>query len=320
MNTIFIANQLPEKAIQQFRDAQIAFDYWNHLEEISEDRLIQSLEGKEILICGVDVSVTKKVIEAVPTLKLIANVGDGYSNIDIDMARLKGIKVTNAPTIDSIASTAELTVTLLLTLSRDILNSDQLMRSGKFIGWRVTGYVGGHQMYGKKILIVGLGRVGKLVAEMLQGFHMDIYYTDPIAADAAFEERCHLKRVSLEEGLSVADYVTLNCDLTAENMGMIGIDQLKQMKKEAYLINCARGPLVKEADLVTALEEHVIAGAALDVYEFEPKVSEKLVNMRNTVLTPHTGNATYEARNEMAMDAVTETIRYLKGEDLLYPV
>lgn len=320
MNQVFIASQLTERAIQALQSAQIKFDYWDSLNEISQDELIQSLNGKEALICGVDVSVTKEVIEAVPTLKLIANVGDGYSNIDIDTAKAHGIQVTNAPTTDSIASTAELTVTLILTLSRNILNSDKFLRSGEFEGWRVTGYLGGHQVYGKKLLIIGLGRVGKIVAKIMSRFDMEIYYVDPVAADAEFEKTYQLQRVGLEEGLPVVDYVTLNCDLTDTNSGMIGLEQLKQMKKEAYLINCARGPLVKEADLIMALEEKMIAGAALDVYEYEPKVSEKLRKMTNTVLTPHTGNATYEARNEMAMDAVTEVIRYLKGENLLYPV
>lgn len=320
MNQVFIASQLPERAIQALQSAQIKFDYWDSLNEISQDELIQSLNGKEALICGVDVSVTKEVIESVPTLKLIANVGDGYSNIDIKTAKAHGIQVTNAPTTDSIASTAELTVTLILTLSRNILNSDRFLRSGEFEGWRVTGYLGGHQVYGKKLLIIGLGRVGKIVAKIMSRFDMEIYYVDPVAADAEFEKTYQLQRVSLEEGLPVVDYVTLNCDLTDTNGGMIGLEQLKQMKKEAYLINCARGPLVKEADLIMALEEKMIAGAALDVYEYEPKVSEKLRKMTNTVLTPHTGNATYEARNEMAMDAVTEVIRYLKGENLLYPV
>lgn len=320
MSQIYIASQLPEKAMQLLQEAQIEFEAWDSSKEIEQAALIQGLQGKEILICGVDVSVTKAVIEACPTLKLIANVGDGYSNIDLDAARKKGIQVTNAPTTDSIASTAELTVTLILTLSRKILTSDHLMRSGGFKGWRVTGYLGGHQVYGKKLLIIGLGRVGKVVAQMLCPFAMDLYYTDPVAAAPTFEDKYQLKRVSLEEGLALADYVSLNCDLTDENSGMIGIQQLKRMKKDAYLINCARGPLVKEADLVTALEERIIAGAALDVYEYEPKVSEKLTQMTNTVLTPHVGNATYEARNEMALDAVTEAIRYTKGEDLLYPV
>ncbi len=320
MSKIFIASKLPEQALDLLRQANLQFDYHDSLTALTEAELIEKLNGKEVLVCGINVNVSENVINHSPSLKLIANVGDGYSNIDLKAAKAKNLLITNAPTEDSIASTAEQTVTLALALSRQIRQGDQMMRDHKFDGWQVTGYVGGHQVYGKKVVIIGLGRVGKIVAQMFSGFNMDIYYVDPIAAPEDFAKQYNLKQISFEEGLKIADYITLNCDLTADNQHMFTIKEFSLMKPSAYFINCARGPLIKESDLVTALTEQKIAGAALDVYEFEPKVSDALANLTNTILTPHAGNASYEARLEMAQDAVSETIHYFKQEPLKYPV
>ncbi|WP_326716394.1 NAD(P)-dependent oxidoreductase [Vagococcus jeotgali] len=320
MTSIFIAMPLPEESINVLKENKLSYTIWDSLDHITEDQLCEKVKDVTVLISSVSVNVSQEVIESAPNLKLIANVGDGYSNIDMDVAKAKGITVTNAPTIDSIASTAEQTVTLLLALSRQILAGDKMMRNHAFPGWSVTGYLGGDQVYGKKMVIIGLGRVGKMVAQMMQPFNMDLYYVDPIKADNEFEKANHIKRVSLEEGLALADYVTLNCDLNADNYHMFTLDTFNLMKPSAYWINCARGPLVKEADLVTALQDKKIAGAALDVYEFEPEVSDALAEIPNTVLTPHGGNATVEARKEMAMDAVMQAVHFTKGEPLEYVV
>ncbi|MHC5227619.1 NAD(P)-dependent oxidoreductase [Enterococcus sp. LJL99] len=320
MKKIFIASQLPEKAMTYLDNQSITFDYWTSPNTISEAELIDKLKDVSILVCGIDVSVTKDVIQASPQLKLIANVGDGFSNIDTDFAKENNILITNAPTTDSIASTAEQTVTLLLSLSRKLLSGDTMMKEHKFQGWKVTGYVGGHQVYRKKIVIIGMGKIGRKVVEMLAGFKMDFYYVDPKTVDVDFATKFALKKVSLENGLKLADYVTINCSLNEENVHMISSNQLSLMKPSAYLINCARGPLVNEKDLCSAITQNQIAGAALDVYEFEPKVSKELAQLDNVVLTPHAGNATVEARNEMAMDAVYNVVKFITNKPLDYIV
>lgn len=320
MEKIYVASNLPNSALSQLNSLDSSIEYWDGEETISEQELIRNLMDKTILICGIDVQVTEKVMNSANSLKLITNIGDGYSNIDINFATKANIIVTNAPTKNSIASTAEQTVTLLLSVSREILKGDSLMRSHDFKGWRVTGYVGGHQVYGKKIVIVGMGRVGKKVVELLSGFAIDLYFVDPKPVDPLFVKKYRLKQVTLEEGLRIADYVTLNCDLTKDNYNMITSKQLNMMKKSSFLINCARGPLVHEKDLTTALKNNVIAGAALDVYEFEPKVGAELASLPEVVLTPHAGNATVEARQEMALDAIENVQNYVNNKPLNYIV
>lgn len=320
MTRIFVADQIPADSQALLKQPGLEVDYWQGLGDITESELAKRLAMTEVLVSAVNVPVTSAIIDAAPKLRLIANIGDGYSNIDISAAKARGILVTNAPGRDSIVSTAEQTVTLLLALSRRVLPGDALMRSGDFKGWEVTGYVGGHQVAGKKLLIIGLGRVGSTVAKMMSGFDMDIRYVDPVEVDTAFARQYDVQRVSLEDGLPWADYVTINCALTPQNEFMIDAAQLAMMQPTAYLVNCARGPLLREDALIDALDKGGIAGAALDVYQHEPHVSAKLAAMENVVLTPHAGNATVEARHEMARTAVNNAIAFAHGQPLRYQV
>lgn len=310
MNKVFVSVELPEDS------AALEVDFWEGPGDISAQELASRVADADVLVSAVNVPVTADVIGAAANLRLIANVGDGYSNIDLPAAQSRGIAVTNAPGTDSIASTAEQTVTLLLALSRRVLQGDQLMRAEKFTGWEVTGYVGGHQVYGKKVLIIGMGRVGRVVAQMLSGFAVQLRYVDPVEVEAEFATKYGMQRVSLDDGLPWADYITVNADLTPTDEFLIDAPQLAAMQKSAYLINCARGPLVREEALVEALRTGQIAGAALDVYEHEPHVAEALTQMDNVVLTPHAGNATVEARHEMARDAAQNVIAFAAGTPL----
>ena len=320
MADVFIATPLPQESLDALSAAGVDYEMWDSQTPISAEELAAKVADSEVLISAVNVKVPASVISAAPKLKLIANVGDGYSNIDLAAAKTHGVAVTNAPGRDSIASTAEQTVTSILALSRDLLAGDAMMKANAFPGWEVTGYLGGHQVYGKKLLIIGLGRIGSLVAKMLHAFDMDIAYVDPVPAAPDLVADLGLTRMDLDEGLAWADYVSLNCDLNADNHLMISAPQLALMRPEAYLINCARGPLVKESDLVAALKSGQIRGAALDTYEFEPKVSPALAALPNVVLTPHVGNATVEARKEMAKTAVDNAINHLQGKPLQFQV
>lgn len=316
MTKVLVAVALPDDATELLTNAGLDVDFWTGPGDMPAAELAARVADAQVLISALNVTVSADVIAAAPKLELIANVGDGYSNIDLAAAQARGIRITNAPGVDSIASTAEQTVTLLLALSRTVIAGDRMMRAEKFTGWEVTGYVGGHQVYGKKVLIIGLGRVGRVVAQMLSGFGVQLRYVDPVEVDPAFAAAHELERVELEAGLPWADYVTVNCALTDENAFMIDAPQLAAMKRSAYLINCARGPLVREAALVGALERGEIAGAALDVYEHEPHVAEELTRMDNVVLTPHAGNATVEARHEMALAAAHNAVAFAAGRPL----
>lgn len=316
MTHVFVAEQIPEDSQRLLEESGLDVDYWEGPGDISAAELLARTAPADVLVSAVNVAVSDKVMTGAPKLGLIANIGDGFSNIDVEAAKARGIKVTNAPGHDSIVSTAEQTVALLLSLSRRVIPGDTMMKANDFKGWEVTGYVGGHQVAGKKLLIIGMGRVGSAVAQMMSGFKMTIRYVDPVEADRGFAAAHHLERVTLEEGLAWADYVTLNCALTADNEFMIDAPELALMQQNAYLVNCARGPLLREDALIAALKNRQIAGAALDVYQHEPHVSPELTTMENVVLTPHAGNATVEARHEMARTAVNNAIAFAAGRPL----
>lgn len=323
MEQVFVAVDLPEPAQAQLEALGVPVDYWKPSHPgatITTPELIEYASNATILISAVNVAVPAEYLRSAPHLRLVANIGDGYDNIDIAVAKSQGIAVTNAPTRDSVASTAELTVALTLAVSRKIIPGDEMMRKNAFSGWQVTGYVGGHQVFGKKIIIIGLGRVGKLVAQILSGFETEISYVDPVAAPADFATRYRLARVTLEEGLSQADYLTLNCSLNDQTRSLIDAQALSLMKPEAYLINCARGGIVDEDALLEALNRHQIAGAAIDTPQHEPRINPALAALPNVVATPHAGNATFEARVEMSLDASKNVALFLAGKPLLYQV
>lgn len=323
MEKVFVATELPPEAKAQLDELEADVTYWTPptpFAPITTEQLCAQAADANVLVSAVNVPVTEDYLKVAAKLELIANIGDGYDNIATKVAKEHHIAVTNAPTRDSIASTAEQTFALALALSRQIVVGDQMMREDKFPGWRVTGYLGGHQVYGKKFTIVGLGRIGKVLAQMLSGFDVSVNYVDPIKAPAQFEEQYGLKRVSLEKGLAEADYVTLNCTLNQTSQMMIDAEALRLMKPSAYLINCARGGIVDEAALLDALENGEIAGAAIDTPEHEPHVDPKLAALPNVVVTPHAGNATYEARVEMSLDATGNVVRFLTGKSLHYQV
>lgn len=320
MSQVLIATEIPAPALQKLRDQGIEYAEYLGRGAADEKYLLEHISDASAIVSAVNVSVSKKVIDRATGLKVIANIGDGFSNIDIDAATARNIPVTNTPTHDSIFSTAELTFSLLLALSRRVINGHKMCEKQAFEGWQVTGYLGGHQVSGKKLAIVGLGRIGKVVARMARGFDMPVVYVDPVDAGKEMEKGLNVERVDLREALSIADYLTLNCSYSQENHHMIDEEQFAQMGKQAYLINCARGLLINEAALVKALTSGAIAGAALDVHEFEPHITDGLRKLHNVVLTPHIGNDTVEARNEMAATAVEQVINALAGKPLSHVV
>lgn len=321
-NKIYSSVKLPEEALELLKDEDVELEMHDELTTPSEQEILEKSKDVDALITGVNVNITSKVIEANKNLKIIANIGAGVNNIDIESAKENDVYLTNTPSRDSVASTAELALTLMLSLSRGVLKNQELVKNNEFKGWQVMGFLGENQVSYKNLFIVGLGNIGKEIARLAKAFNMNISYYD-IKDRSEFKEiekELGVEYVDFEEGLKNADYVILQMNYTEDNHHFIGEKELNMMKENSYLINTARGGIVDEKALVKALKDKKIKGAALDVHEEEPKINKDLIGLSNVVLTPHIGNDTYEARIEMAKVAVSEALRALKGEELKYLV
>ena len=315
MAKILVAGQIPEIGLQLLRDHEV--EMYDKEELISKEELVKRVQDKDALLSLLSTKVPEEVIDAASHLKIIANYGAGYDNIDYKYAVEKDIAVTNTPKV-STEATAELTFAILLAAARRIPEGDTLCRTVGFNGWAPLFFLG-REVYGKTIGIIGLGEIGKAVAKRAKAFGMNIVYTGPNRKYEA-EQELEATYVTQEELLQTADFITINCAYNPKLHHMIDEEQFKMMKKTAYIINAARGPIMNESALAHALETKEIEGAALDVFEFEPKITEKLKGLTNVVLTPHIGNATIETRDAMAEMAVRNILAVLEGNEPLTPV
>ncbi|MEI6158034.1 MAG: D-glycerate dehydrogenase, partial [Atribacterota bacterium] len=245
------------------------------------------------------------------SLKIIANYAVGYNNIDVYAATQRGIMVTNTPGVLT-ETTADLAWALLMCCSRRINESERYLRTGKFRGWEPLLFLG-TDVHGATLGLVGFGRIAKAMARRASGFDMRVRYYDMNRVGQEEEEKYHVEYQSLGALLRESDFVSLHIPLTKETHHFIGEKELKQMKKEAYLINTARGPIVDEKVLVRALQEGWIRGAGLDVFEQEPAVEADLLRMENVVVVPHIGSASYATRTKMATMAAENLIKALEG-------
>ncbi|PHB30301.1 hydroxyacid dehydrogenase [Bacillus pseudomycoides] len=315
MAKILVAGNIPEIGLQLLQNHEI--EMYDKEELISTEELAKRVKDKDALLSLLSTKVTKEVIDAASNLKIIANYGAGYDNIAYKYAAEKGVVVTNTPKV-SREATAELTFAILLAAARRIPEGDTLCRTVGFNGWAPLFFLG-REVYGKTIGIIGLGEIGKAVAKRAKAFGMNVMYTGP---NRKYETESEIEAtyVTLEELLQTADFITINCAYNPSLHHMINEEQFKMMKKTAYIINAARGPIMNELALAHALETNEIEGAALDVFEFEPKITERLKGLKNIVLTPHVGNATFETRDAMAEMAVRNILAVLEGEEPLTPV
>ncbi len=320
MAKVYSAAKLPEKAVQMLEDAGIELEMFDKMDTPSEDEINEKAHDADVLISAVNVPVSEKIINDNTHLKAITNVGAGYNNIAIETAAEHGIPVTNTPGRDSLASTAEHAVGLMIALSRRYVPNHKMMENNEYPGWQVTGYTGGNQVYGKTLGVIGMGKIGQIIGEIASSLDMEILYSKRSPLEGDYDERVGATRVPQDELLERSDYVILMAYYAPENYHMIAKEELAKMKKDAYFINAARGGMVDEEALADALEAGELAGAALDVHEHEPEVNERLAKMENVLLTPHIGNDTVEARLEMAQTAVGQAIKVIQGEELDYVV
>ena len=282
---------------------------------VPRDELLREVSDAVILVPNGPDRIDAELLEAAQELKLIANFGVGYNNIDVDTAAKMGIPVTNTPGVLAEA-TADIAWGLLMNVARRIGEGDRMIRADAWPGWGPLQLLGG-DITGATLGLLGLGNIGKAMIPRAKGFSMDVIYWNRTRLDPAQEEAQGIRYGTKEEVLSSADYVSLHVALVPDTHHLIGAEELGLMKSTAYLINTTRGPVVDERALVGALQNKQIAGAGLDVYENEPVVDSELLPLENVVLAPHLGSATVGTRTKMGMLVADNIEAYLKGEALV---
>ncbi len=314
MANILITQHIGEAGVQTLRDAGHNVTYRNETEPMPPAELQTAVRPAEGLLCLLTDRVDTAVLDAAPNLKMIANVAVGYDNIDLPAATERAVWVSNTPDVLT-ETTADHAFALLLAIARRIPEADAFMRAGKYEKFEMFPPLLGLDVYGKTLGIVGLGRIGTAVARRgALGFGMKVLYTAN-RAKTAVEQELGAEWATLPELLRQSDFVSINVPLTSETRHLFTLETLRQMKPTACLINTARGPIIKEADLLTALREGIIWGAALDVFEAEPQMTPGLADYRERlVVVPHLGSATGETRRKMVDTAVTNLLAGLSNQ------
>jgi len=313
MPKVFVTHKIPADGLKLL-EGQVELDIWEGEEVIPREELLKRVKGADALLPLLTDKIDAEVMDAAGKgLKVIANYAVGYDNIDVPAATERKIYVANTPGVLTEA-VAEHTFALLLSAARRIPESDRFVRDGKYTGWGPMLLLG-TEVKDKVLGVVGLGRIGSRVAEMAsKGMGMKVIYYD-IKQDPEFEKQFNaVYKKELDDLLKEADFITVHVPLLPATRHLISAERLALMKPAAYLINTSRGPVVDEAALVEVLKEGKIRGAALDVFENEPRLSPGLAELPNAVLTPHTASATDEARGAMSVLAAQAILDVLAGK------
>lgn len=313
MPRTLVTRRLPSSVIAKL-EAVSEVDLYVGAKAISREELLERVKGTDAIVCLLTETIDAAVLDAAGSqLKIVANVAVGYNNIDVAACRARGIAVTNTPDVLTNAC-ADFTWGLILAVTRRLGEGERQVRAGEWRGWALD-HMLGMELRGKQLGLVGVGRIGRAVAEKAPAFGMTVAYTarKPAGLEGAVQ-------MPLDRLLATSDIVSLHCPMTSETQHLIDKKALARMKRNAYLINTSRGPVVDEDALAWALKERLIAGAALDVYEREPEIHPGLLNLENVLLIPHLASATTETRTAMADLAVSNAIAVLNGHDPLTPV
>jgi glyoxylate reductase len=307
---VYVTRQIPQLGIDLLVENGFEVEVFEEDKPIPNQMLLEKVKNVDALLPFLTDAVTKEVIENAANLKIIANYAAGFNNIDFEAADKQKIAVTNTPGVLTDA-TADLTWALIMAVSKRIVESDIYTREGKFTGWGPMLFLGG-EITGKTLGIIGAGRIGTAVAKRSLGFDMEVLYTSN-RNNEYIDRELSGRKVDIDELLKQSDYISIHVPLTEKTVHLIDEKKLRQMKNSAFLINTARGPIVDEKALIAALKNNQIAGAGLDVYEYEPKLVDGLTELDNAILLPHIGSATLEARTKMAVMAATNIIEFFKG-------
>ena len=279
---------------------------------LTKEELKQKVSGSDAVISYLTDRIDQDIIDRGTKLKIIANYGAGFNNIDVTYASERGIWVTNTPNVLH-ETTADLTWAMILGAARRIIPADRYTRERKFQGWGAQLFLGG-DVYEKTLGIIGLGEIGRSVARRALGFNMRTLYHQRNRLPKEEEKKLNVEYATFEKILRESDFLTLHVPLTEETEYMIGNDEIALMKKTAYLIHTARGKVIDDYALVAALREDRLAGAALDVYEDEPELTEGMRELDNLMILPHIGSASFETRDKMALLVADNILDALEGK------
>lgn len=311
---VLVTYALPIEGFSDYT-SEFEFIFPENKQAFTQEEVINLVGDADALLSMFNLPINKAIIDAGKKLKIISNFGVGFNNVDIEYAQSKGIRVTNTPD-PVVEPTAELAFTLMGDLARRVSECDKKLRRPNSIRWGVMENLG-LGLYKKRLGIIGMGRIGQSLARRALASGMEIYYNNRKRLPKEKEEALRAQYLPLDELLKKADYISLNAPLNESTYHLIDKNALNAMKTGSMVINTARGPIINEADLVIALQEGKIGGAALDVFEFEPQIQHELLTMDNVVLVPHIGTATLSARNEMSRYACENIRRFFNGEEPL---
>lgn len=312
MEKVLVTLKVPELVYENLKN-NFTLIYNDSMNPLSKKELIEKVKDVNAILCPLSEKIDREIMEAGKNLKIIANFGAGFDNIDIDAANDLGIIVTNSPAVNSTTSTSELTMGIMIDIMRNITSGEKDLRKGNFKGWKPV-YGLGNSLSGKTLGIIGTGRIGKDIARKARAFDMNLIYYNRTRLDKDIENEYNLSYKNLDELIEISDVITIHTAYSDDLKHLFNEETFNKMKTSSYLINASRGPIVEEKALIHALNNNIIKGAALDVYEFEPNISEDLLNAKNILLVPHLGNATYEARNEMGLLAFENIKDVLSGK------
>ena len=314
---VLLTRSLDDEVVDWLRE-RVDLQVYEEDRPIPRLRLLEAVGGKAGLLPLLTDRIDAEVLDAAgPGLRVVANYAVGYDNVNVEECTRRGIVVTNTPDVLT-GATADLTWSLILAASRRVAEGDRWVRAGRPWAW-APGFLLGREITGKTLGIVGFGRIGQAVGSRTRGFEMKVRYTSRSRREEA-ERALGAEHRDLDDLLAEADVVSIHCALTDETRHLFDVERFKAMKDTAVLVNTARGPIVDESALADALESGEIFAAGLDVYEDEPAVHPRLLELDNVVLAPHLGSATVETRRAMGMLAAENLVAALNGERPQTPV
>ncbi len=316
-NRILVSRHVFPEAIR-ILEAAGELQYNDSSTGLSRKELRSAVADKHALVCQLTDPVDAALMDAARDLRVIANVAVGFDNIDIPAATKRGIVVTNTPGVLT-DTTADLAFTLMLAAARRICEADRFLRAGHWHQWEID-MMTGHDIHGHTLGIFGLGRIGQAMARRASGFDMRVIYHDVASATPETEQACGIEYVDRDTLFRESDFLSIHVPLNEHTRHAVGTDEFASMKPTAVLVNTSRGPVVDEKALAEALEQGQIASAGLDVFEAEPVVEPRLLELENIVVVPHIGSASIKTRTRMCTMAAENTVAVLSGRRPPNPV
>ena len=316
---VVVTGKIPTAGLETLLAAGLAPIAWDKDQPMTRAELLVAVKGAEILITLLTEKVDAELLDAAGSqLRAVCNVAVGYNNIDVAACSTRNVRVTNTPGVLTDA-TADIAFGLILMVTRRLGEGERVIRSNDPWQWGMH-YMLGSGIQNRQLGVIGMGAIGIATARRAKVFGMKVAYYSRSKIDDKIANELGAKQMSFEELLATSDVVSVHCPSNDSTHHLIGAEQFRLMKKSAFFINTARGPIVNEQELVDALKAGEIAGAGLDVFEFEPKVNSGLLNLENVVLIPHLGSATAETRAAMATLAANNAVAIASSQTPLTPV